>query len=275
MSIKYNYNRSGSERKPLVEAVSQMLDQPAIYQGAPTFAYAIGGCSIDKNGVLSCGDDVHPEAFKTLVEALKERGFTAENVTVEDIAAAGVADGVPEAVTESASGDNTLTVEIPKDGFTEAALENLHKIISSKETLLKKALETDSLPIIDTGDTLRFPWFTLHGMAGEADAYSRLTAAICSMAKEQKRVTAKECSTENEKFSMRLFLIRLGFIGDEYKTARKLLLRNLTGNSSWKSGHAPERPRFALEAEPANTVSDTEPTNIDSETKEGGEPNDK
>ena len=54
-------------------------------------------------------------------------------------------------------------------------------------------------------------------------------------------MTAVEKPIENAKFTMRLFLIRLGFIGDEYKTARKILLRNLTGNSSWKSGHRPER----------------------------------
>jgi len=39
---------------------------------------------------------------------------------------------------------------------------------------------------------------------------------------------------ENDKFAMRIFLVRLGFVGDEYKTARKILLRNLSGNSSWK-----------------------------------------
>lgn len=61
------------------------------------------------------------------------------------------------------------------------------------------------------------------------------------MARTQKRVTAKEKDTQNDKFTLRLFLIRLGFIGDEYKTARKILLGNLTGNSSWKSGHRSEQ----------------------------------
>lgn len=90
------------------------------------------------------------------------------------------------------------------------------------------------------------------GLDGEADAYTRLVSALCNMAKNQKRVTAKERDSENEKFTMRLFLIRLGFIGDEYKTARKTLLRNLTDNGSWKSGHAPERTaNAAAEAAPA------------------------
>ena len=60
---------------------------------------------------------------------------------------------------------------------------------------------------------------------------------------------------------MRLFLIRLGFIGDEYKTARRILLRNLTGNSSWRSGRRPERaepaPAEGVEPAPADTAAET------------------
>ena len=113
--------------------------------------------------------------------------------------------------------------------------------------LLKKALGTDSLEILKTEDTYQFPWFTLYDIDGEVEAYHRLICAICKMAKEQKRVTAKEQPTDNDKFSMRMFLIRLGFVGKEYKLFRKILLRNLSGNSSWESGHRPES------AETANT----------------------
>lgn len=274
MSIKYNYNRSGSDRKPLVEAISQMLDKPAIYQGAPSFSYIIGDYTVDRNGVLSYGSNIHPEFAAVLVEDLRRRGFTAENDAAEDTATEEpVADAaIAEAAMETPDGDNTsrentLTIEMPKTGFTEVSLDNLHKIIAGKEALLKKALGADSIPVIDTGETLKFPWFILTGLENEADAYSRLVAAICKMAKERKRVIAKECSTENDKFTMRLFLVQLGFIGDEYKTARKILLRNLTGNSSWKSGHAPARPAPAEEA--ANTEPDPEPENTP-EGKEGG-----
>ena len=88
---------------------------------------------------------------------------------------------------------------------------------------------------------MRFPWFTLSGADSEADAYTRFIHALYEMAKTQKRVTAKVRETENDKFTMRVFLIRLGFIGEEYKTARKILLQNLTGNSSWKNGQPPEK----------------------------------
>ena len=216
MNFQYDYRLSGSNRKPLVEAISQILGQPAVYQGAPSFAYRIGGYTVDRNGVLSCEANTRPEIVKTLVEALRERGFVAEN-------------------------SDFLTVEIPRAGFTEQALINLQKIVDSKATLLKLALDTDNLEITTDGEKIYFPWFRTHDIAGESDAYIRLISAICDMAKRQKRVTATEKPIENAKFSMRLFLIRLGFIGDEYKNARKILLRNLNGNSSWKHGVPPER----------------------------------
>lgn len=54
------------------------------------------------------------------------------------------------------------------------------------------------------------------------------------MAKDAKRVSSKPTETDNDKYAFRCFLLRLGFIGNEYKTARKILLRNLTGNSAFR-----------------------------------------
>ena len=49
-------------------------------------------------------------------------------------------------------------------------------------------------------------------------------------------MTMKEKNVENEKYAFRCFLLRLGFIGDEYKETIKILLKNLTGNGAWKNG---------------------------------------
>jgi hypothetical protein len=54
------------------------------------------------------------------------------------------------------------------------------------------------------------------------------------MACNQKRITAKEKETDNDKYAFRCFLLRLGFIGAEYKLERKILLRNLSGSSAFK-----------------------------------------
>ena len=292
--MRYNYNLSGSDRKPLVEAVSQILDKPAVYQGAPSFAYTVGDFTVDRNGVLSYGSNIHPDFAAVLISDLQERGFVAEiisdtdnndELTAENAAATDNSTATTEAsleaddveagtetaddtvVTENiasteandAESPDILTIEVPDTGFTPEAKENIKKIVASKKTVLEKALGSDGLPIVEKDGKITFPWFTLHGIDGEADAYSRLVTAICKMAKEQKRVTATEKPIENEKFTMRLFLIRLGFIGDEYKTARKILLRNLSGNASWKSGHKPEQNTDAvIPPNPAEAAMPTE-----------------
>ena len=56
------------------------------------------------------------------------------------------------------------------------------------------------------------------------------------MALNQKRITAKEKPVDNDKYAFRCFLLRLGFIGEDYKTERKILLRNLSGSSAFKNG---------------------------------------
>ncbi len=269
--MRYNYNLSGSGRKPLLEAASQILDKPAVYQGAPSFAYTVGDYTVDRNGILSYNSNIHPDFAAVLISDLQERGFVAEIISDTD-------DDEPttenaydtdenEAITENIAStevtdtdsSDILTIEVPDNGFTPEAKENIRKIVASKKTVLEKALESDGLPIVEKDGKITFPWFTLHGIDGEADAYGHLVTAICKMAKEQKRVTATEKPIENEKFTMRLFLIRLGFIGDEYKTARKILLRNLSGNASWKSGHKPERNTAAtIPPNPAEAATSTE-----------------
>ena len=81
-----------------------------------------------------------------------------------------------------------------------------------------------------------FPWFSGDADGDEVKAYSMLVERLCSAAKEKQRITAKERAVENPKYAMRCFLLSLGFIGDEYKAARKILLRNLSGSGAFKSG---------------------------------------
>lgn len=161
--------------------------------------------------------------------------------------------------------EHTLAIEIPKTTLSGQAFLNLQKIVGSKATLLKLALGTDILDIQITEDKICFPWFMLRGVDGEVDAYAKLIAALIKMATRQKRVTAKDQPVENAKFSMRLFLIRLGFIGDEYKTARKILTSSLTGNSSWKAGKPPVKPQ--LDPAPTESVEAPIPSKLDNENK--------
>lgn len=122
------------------------------------------------------------------------------------------------------------------DGFSEASLDNLRKLVDSKATLIKKALAVEALPIEVTADRVSFPWFSEMPKPEDTQAYMALITALCEMAKNQKRVTATGKAPANEKYAFRCFLLRLGFIGDEYKAARKILLRNLMGNTAFRNG---------------------------------------
>ena len=93
----------------------------------------------------------------------------------------------------------------------------------------------DSLPIEVTDSTVKFPWFADCG-ADDCKAYAHFISALCELAANAKRVTAKEKETDNDKYAFRCFLLRLGFIGSEYKAERKILLRNLTGSSAFRNG---------------------------------------
>jgi flagellar motor component MotA len=68
----------------------------------------------------------------------------------------------------------------------------------------------------------------------QKSAYTHFIAHLVSLAKNLKRVNATAKEAENEKYAFRCFLLRLGFIGDEYKEVRKVLLKNLAGQSAFK-----------------------------------------
>lgn len=142
-----------------------------------------------------------------------------------------------------------LIVEVPND-FTPEQLDNLYKMVIAKEPLLKKALGADELPVRVTEEKVCFPWFTLSDPANAA-YYVQFIGLLCETAKEKKRVTAKALDNfENEKFSMRVWLISLGAVGKEYGNMRKLFGQNLGGESGWRYGK-PEKAAPAAEESPA------------------------
>ena len=160
---------------------------------------------------------------------------------------------------------------LPMEGLDDWALENLRKLVSAKGTLIKKALKADRLDIEAGEGELQFHWWDTMPEPDEVDAYLEFIGAITGMAREAKRVTAREKEVENEKYAFRCFLLRLGFVGPEYKTQRKILLRNLNGSSAFSSkekadafNQAQKARRDAAKAEAemeADTGADTETEN--------------
>ena len=73
---------------------------------------------------------------------------------------------------------------------------------------------------------------TLH--AGKVKAYIQFSLAISAQAINQHKASAIKTVSQNEKYTFRTWLLRLGMIGDEFATARKFLLENLDGCIAWK-----------------------------------------
>jgi len=72
--------------------------------------------------------------------------------------------------------------------------------------------------------------------AGKLKTFIQLSMALSQAAKDLKTASPKEPQHENPKFAMRTWLIRMGMSGDEFKTARDLLTRNLAGDAAWRHG---------------------------------------
>ena len=70
--------------------------------------------------------------------------------------------------------------------------------------------------------------------AGEMKAYIQLCLAMSELAKEIAYASPKPQQTENEKYAFRCWMLRLGFIGEEFETAREILLKNMDGNAAWR-----------------------------------------
>ncbi|MFO3714794.1 virulence protein [Oribacterium sp. P9] len=233
--MRIEFNRTGAERKELVKAISEITGAAAVYKFMPTCAYEIDCFTVTKDGALEFDDRADSEEIETLLEQLAERGFAATEMpdTAADNGEEEAAEKASEDAAVEPQGESVgLTVAIPLD---KVAVGNLTKLLDAKGSLIKKALGIAELPIEIGEDAVSFPWFSLSLDLDSAKAYTDFIAALCRMSKEQKRINATEKDVTNEKYAFRCFLLRLGFIGAEYKADRKILLKNLTGSSAFKT----------------------------------------
>ncbi|EOS24401.1 hypothetical protein C804_05222 [Lachnospiraceae bacterium A4] len=269
--MERRYNVAGERRKEMVEVISGIVGMKAVYMRMPTCAYAVSNFTVSKEGVLVWDGRTDSGMVEKVLAGLAQAGFTAESEDSREETAGPQEDTVPEDsaeaaakepgavigemvaepqetatdAPETAAGEENpepqeagtgLTVSLPREAFTDVALENLRKLVDAKAALIKKALAVETLPVETDEEKVSFPWF-VDGQDGDSvKAYTHFITALCDMARKQKRVTAKERTTDNEKYAFRCFLLRLGFIGEEYKNERKILLKNLSGNGSFKSG---------------------------------------
>ena len=239
---------NAANRKDVVKAVSGILGQPSKYMGVPTCSYQIGNCTIDKSGAVETEDE---KTAELVTAGLTEQGFIGEPQ--------------PEM--------NKTTVSLPMKDMTAEGLRNLVFLTRSKQYLIGRAFAEDvfrvptalveALGSAEVSDTEAFlQTFQSHaeecrgisfqeGMViftlpaiNDPDmikAFTHLAAAMVQQAREQKRISPKETIEENEKYYMRIWLLRLGFGGKDGKEMRDLLLKNLKGNSAFRTEENKQR----------------------------------
>ncbi len=217
MTVKIN--AQGAERKRLVQAISKWLALPAEYCGAPTFNYKVGSIVVDKNGTLTFDGNISNETFDRLLSYLYDESFDIDMSDSEE----------PELLQPDG-----MCIIIPRSELDDENLEKLKVLIQVKGPLFCKALNVDSLPLEVTDTEIKFNWFVGSTTHEEFEAYSTFICKLCEMVKKQKRINITDKQVVNEKYAFRCFLLRLGFIGDEYKPHRKILLKHLTGSSAFK-----------------------------------------
>jgi len=236
-----------ADRKLLVKELEKRLGIHAEYKGAPAFAYTIGDYTVRRDGHIEVADE---KADLEMLRALNQDGFVDASWDVDR---------------------ERMVISLPYDGHTGATLTNLVHMIEGKRKLINKSIccgnaffiserflealrekepETvdDFLRVVEVTeankenlgvtfetDCISFTGFTVVENAEKVKAYMDLAALMNKMSKEQKRVRITTTETDNEKYAFRVWLIRLGMNGNEYKTSRKYLLENLSGNSAFRT----------------------------------------
>lgn len=238
MKIKTN----AENRKDVVKAVAEILGTPSKYLGVPSCNFQVGNCIIDRAATVETEDEKTAEMLQT---RLMERGFVEEPETDE----------------------GKLLVSFPAEGMTALNLKNLIFLIHSRQYLINQSVGEKSFCIPDglvdelEGNELegvesiensfqayaeevrglgmtaeqinfRFP-YTVDSV--RAKAYTDLAVAMVKQAKEQKRIDAEERIEENEKYYMRIWLLRIGFGGRNMKDSRNALMENLKGHSAFRT----------------------------------------
>lgn len=249
-TFTFSFSVTGLERKQVAHIIAEAIDVEVEYAGAPTFRYLAGGWVIDRESTVTSPEIPIGQkgSLRQVFEALKIAGAKVE-------------------------GDGTVTLSL--GGHDGNSLRNAVNLIWAKQYLIQKSLgrERDIVPAslveainavpivtleefaeainggIDAGlivgdsdldfdltdQTISFSFFNASLDADEVGAFLTLCYQISGQAKKQKFSSTKQKEAPNESYAMRCFLLKLGFIGTEFKTERKVLLARLSGNSSFRT----------------------------------------
>ncbi|MBC2456597.1 virulence-related protein [Clostridium beijerinckii] len=246
------------DRKEIVKVLGEHFGVKPEYMGVPSFAYQIKTeeetYTIDRAGKITNAKGMELELEDILNPIIEEKTNEVTEEQTEEI------QNVP------------FEIGITMEGHTGITLRNLINMIYSKQELIQKSLgisediineefvkginedgihtleefkkETDNIGKENCkgikfdfeNKRISFKFINEEAETEKIKAYTQFIELLDQSAKELKHASAKVSITDNPKFTFRVFLIRLSMVGDEYKTTRKILLKNLEGNAAFRYG---------------------------------------
>lgn len=229
---------TGKQIAPIIEDV---LGARAKYMGPPSFCYEVGSVVVQRDGNVKT--DTH-------IEEITER-LGEENLLLDE---------------------DELEIKIPIKDMDARQLTNLLNILFSRQKMLNHSIGADTFYVDEslvsylkedkpesvdavkenaarfemtkgfhfTDDEVVFTGFPVY-KDGSVVAYCSLVAMIVEQARKSRRTTAKIVEAENEKYAARIWLNQLGLTGRGGKEIRQIFLRNLEGNSAFRTEESKAR----------------------------------
>lgn len=220
------------DRKEKVKILGKHLGIKPKYLGVPSFAYEIGDFTVTRDGTIinKAGDEMELDEILNSSEETTETEF------------------------------DSIEISFPMEGHDERTIKNLLNMIYSKQSLIKKVFDCSEniveKELIDEISTLESlseilttinkenckgidfndEKLTFNFINGDIQTSSEFLSLLIKKAKELQYTSSKPIETDNDKYTFRTWLIRLGMIGPEYKAHRKTLLSSLTGSSAFRNG---------------------------------------
>lgn len=259
-----------TDRKALVKTIAEFTGEDAHYVGPPSFAYTIGGYTVDRNGIIASEDE---EGSNALKDYLIEKGFV--EPTVEE-----------------------LRITVPCDTNDVSLLRNLVFTLHARQYLLNRVTGRDTFAVSDslvetmdtvppasgaefctlvTADTAELRGFCigddcvtfifpLCDDALKNRAYAEVSAMMVARAKEAHRISPTEQKPENEKYYLRIWLLQLGLSGLGGKESRKALLAGLKGNTAFRTTEEADKFKAEQKAKRATQKAESALASEDSDS---------
>ena len=263
------YMKMMENRKELVKRLSQLAGIKAEYTKMPRCAFLVGDYAVERGGMLTVPDDADMEPIETLLTEgmIREYDPEAEAKKAEE------QKRLKEAQDQE---DKKVDVSFPIEGHKAESLKNLAVMVCNRGNLISiatgghfscspelveilssansvtdfKAIvkEHGGLEGIDITDRVYFTGFPDIADRNSIQAFTQLASRMNSISMEQGTMRMKQADAENEKFSFRIWLLGLGMKGEEYKTARRILLAPLKGNTAFRTDEIRESFRARQKA---------------------------